>query len=352
MTLDADTDELREKGKLTFSKISAGMESRHVPMVSQILRIINDISGRADSLSVNDLAEFISGEPTTLGRILSIARSIGYNSGGIEISSVHHAISVIGFDRIRTLAVSVLLFESAQSDYMAEANRELAGEALVSGLVAAEICRRGVSADPEVAFICGVMREYGRMLAATFLPKDYAEAVCLGRRDGHDEAFRAVFGISSLELGRQLLEGMKVPQMILNSFVILPPQSRRRTPANPTVALVAASDFGLRVARLIQSPDLTSGNFEGRLESLSREYAPAFLLTGTDAREMLDHLIGVIGCLRCRAGSYVGSVEVFRRLDCLACQRALPPSVVAALVPATRGSRSVAEVTEPGTYEI
>ena len=183
--LDTAIDEAKEKGKLTYSQICAGMESRQVPMVSQILRIINDISGRAESLSVNDLAEFIGSEPTTLGRIISIASSVGYNSSGMEITSVHHAISVIGFDRIRTLAVSILLFESAQSEGMAATNRELAGEALVSGLMAAEVCRRGVSADPEVAFICGVMREYGRMLAATFLPKEYAEAMRLGSQTGH-----------------------------------------------------------------------------------------------------------------------------------------------------------------------
>ena len=352
IALDSNSVESREKGQLTVSQITAGMESRLVPMVTQILRIIKDISGRAENLSVNDLAEFISGEPTTLGRIVSIASSVGYNSTGIEISSIHHAISLIGFERIRTLAISVLLFESAQSDYMAEANRELAGQALVSGLVAAEICRRGAAADPEMAFICGVMREYGRMLAATFLPGDYAETARLGTHTDADEAFAAVFGISQLDLGRQMLEGMNVPKLILNSFVSLPPHARRNSTANSAIGLIAASDFGLRVARLLQASDLTSDNFESRLESLSREYDASFLLTGTATRELLDHLVSMIGSFKPRAGSYVGSVGVFRRLDCLACERALPLPSVVVFSPASSRPRSVTELEESGCYEI
>jgi HD-like signal output (HDOD) protein len=122
-----------------ISRVSAGLESCQAPMIGQILRIIKDISGRADSMSVNDLVEFISSEPTTMGKVVSIASSMGYNSSGVEISSIHHAVSFIGFDRVRTLAISILLLEGVQSEFTAEANRELAEKSIAGKKVTKEI---------------------------------------------------------------------------------------------------------------------------------------------------------------------------------------------------------------------
>ena len=60
-------------------------------------------------MSVTDLAETISRDSTTMTRIIAIAGSLGYNPNGNEITSIHQAIGQIGFERIRVLAVSLLL---------------------------------------------------------------------------------------------------------------------------------------------------------------------------------------------------------------------------------------------------
>jgi len=352
MTTGTEHDHLREAARLAVGRISAGLDSQVAPMISQILHIIRDVSGRAESMSVNDLVESISGEPTTMGRIVSIASSVGYNSSGAEICSIHHAISLIGFDRIRTLAISILLLEGAQSASTAEVNRELAGQAFISGLVSAEMCRRGVPADPELAFICGTLRGYARMLAATFMPTEYAAAVKAGGREGQDEAFKAVYGLSPLELGRQVLASLQVPKHILNSFVTLSPQTRRKAAANPTSALICAADFGLRAAELLQARDLRSNNFEMRMEKLSREYDSAFVLSRTASRELLHHVVGVLECFRFRAGSYVGSVGMFRRLECLAAERPLPLPFTVVPEPVVPRARSVPRVEEAGYFDI
>lgn len=314
--------------QLTVGRISAGMESHLVPMIGQILRIIRDISGKSDRMSVSDLAEFINGEPTIMGRIVGIASSVGYNASGIEISSIHHAISLIGFDRVRTLAISILLLESAHSEYTTTANRELAGTSLIAGLVASEMCRRGVSSDSELAFICGALRNYGRMLAATFLPKEYAEATKPGTHLRADESFRTIFGLTALDLGRQIMTNLLLPKPVLNTMVPLSFQDRRYCSSTAAGALIGAADFGLRFAELLQAPDLDHHNFERRMEMLSREYDVDFYLSRNDVKDLLQYLLGVLECFRYRAGSYVGTVAMFRRLECLAGERAWSPTVV------------------------
>jgi HD-like signal output (HDOD) protein len=347
-----------EKANQTVGRITTGLESQMVPMVSQIVRIIRDISGKVDHMSVNDLAEYIKSEPTTMERIITIAGSVGYNSSGAEIKSIHHAISLIGFEQVRMLAVSILLFENAQSKYAAEINRQLAGSALISGLVAAELGRCVMPSGAEAAFICGALRGYGRMLAATFMPEEYAIAAQVSVCAGQDEAFRAVFGLTSVELGRQLLENMNLPKFVLDSLVTLAPQFRKRASGDPSNAMIAAAEMGLRVAELIESPATTSFNFESRMEALSREYDPVFYLSPTASRELLHHVAGVLDGYRSRAGSYVGSVVVFRRLESLARDNRLAPSSVFVFKPVQPPPVVIAPVkifakpVEVGNFEI
>lgn len=338
--------------QLTVGRINAGMESHLMPMIGQILQIIRDISGRPDRMSVADLEEFINGEPTIMGRIVAIASSPGYNSGGIEISSVHHAISLIGFDRVRTLAISILLLESAQSEYSSAMNRELAGTALISGLATSEICRRGVFSDPELGFICGALRNYGQILAATFLPKEYAETVKPGARRRTDDAFQAVFSLTALELGRQIMAKMMLPKPILNTMTKLSPEERRNCSATSSSALVGAADFGLRFAELLQAADLDHQNFERRAEALSREYDVDFHLSTHEVRELLNYLLAMLGSIRCSAGSYVGTVAMFRRLECLAGKRDLPPALVVIAEPVAPGRKPAPTPPGADNYEI
>jgi HD-like signal output (HDOD) protein len=352
MTAETLNDATAPAAQLTVGRINAALDSSKVPMVGQILRIIRDISGKSDRMSVGDLVEFINGEPTIMGQVVTIASTVGYNASGIEINSIHHAISLIGFERVRTLAISILLLESAHSESATAANRELAGTCLIGGLAAAEICRRGVFFEPELGFICGALRNYGRMLAATFMPLEYAQATRPPQRFGPEESFASVFGSTPIELGRQIMTHLDLPKSILNTLVRLSSEDRRHCSVTATSALTGAADFGLRFAELLQTPGLDHHNVEQRVEALSREYDVDFHLSRDDVRQLLRHLVGVLECFRSRAGSYVGSVTTFRRLQSLAAERVLPVAVAAAEKPDVPVIRKAPVVESADSYEI
>jgi len=342
---------LTEQGREVVRRVCREIATTLVPMISQLLRVIKDLSNKPESMSVNDLVEFISSEPTTMGRVISIANTLGFNTRGVEIVSIHHAVSIIGFNRVRTLAISFLLLEGAQSKYTVEANRELAGAALISGLVASEMCRLGVPADADLAFICGALRGYGRMLAATFLPAEYSQAVNLSAREGFDRSFELIFGLSSLDLGREVLLEMKVPSAIMKTFEKISPHSRH-DPTNPTGSLLATADFGLRTAELLQAPDLTSDNFEPRLVALSCGYDFPIKLERPDARQLLHHIVAVLECFRYQAGSYLNTVVIFKRVHCLAAESPLPPPYGMQFKAAPAPKAVIPEKIEPPSFDI
>jgi HDOD domain len=320
---DAAGSELLSRAKITLGRVRTGVESRQAPIVTELVEIIREITSREDTISVNDLAECISREPSTMARLLSIANALGYNPSGVQITSIRHAIAIIGFERVRSLAVSILLLENAQSPQAAAVNRELAGLSLLAGLIAANRCRQRLSLDPDLAFVCGALRGYGRMLMATFMTEEYAAVT---EAEGiQDVGFRTVFGLTPLELGREHLASMQLPPAILQTFTPVTEEMRSRLRADSSANLLIAVDFGARLAETIQSPDLTGNNYDTRIISLSREYDKVLHLSKESANELLNEVASDLRPLGLHGGFALGSVPLFRRLEALVNQSPLPP---------------------------
>ena len=326
----SDLAESQRRANNTLAIIKAGIESGQAPLVSQIVQVIRDLSGRADQMSVTELAETISRDPTTMSRIISIAGSLGYNPNGVEVTSIHQAIALIGFERIRNLAVSLLLVENADQKCTADTNRETSGLALASGLLAADMCRRGVPVDPDLAFLCGALRSYGRMLMATFMADDFSSVVKLAQSGTTDATFRATFGITPLELGRELLASMSLPPIILNSLRDLPKETVHQAETNPATALVAVADFALRVAESIASPELTAENFSQTVQSIAAGYGDQFKLSPEGSRELIQSVSLELDSFSSKAGTARESTVLFNRLEAIADERPLPPAYVPA----------------------
>jgi HD-like signal output (HDOD) protein len=333
------------KASATLAQVRMGIDSGSVPLVSQIVKIIRDISGKADTMSVHDLADSISCDPATMSRIIAIASTLGYNPSGVQITSIHHAISIVGFERVRNVAVSILLLEHAQSQFTAEVNREQAGVALASGMMASEMCRRGLSIEPGTAFVCSALRSYGRMLMATFLEKDYATVIAMNGAKVSDEVFKATFGLTPLDLGRELLTSQQLPPIILDTLITVPMNVREEASKNPSELLSCVAEFGSRMAEILQSPDLTSENFSWRIEALSREYDRSFYVSKDEAKSLVKEVFAALQHIGSKGGVSLNSIHLLKRINSLANGLPLPPVFKPVPKTATGGPAPV-----PGTY--
>lgn len=295
-------------------------------MIGQIVQIIREISEKADSMSVHDLADVISRDPSTMTRILGIAGTLGYNPGGAEITSIPQAIAVVGFERIRNLAISVMLLENVEQSCGVEINRELAGLSLTGGLIAAGICKLNGKVEPDLGFLCGALRSYGRMLMATFLSEEYSKILACGAGGTvPDHVFRKNFGLTPLELGRELFHNMQLPQMILRTFQDIPEATRDRLGESPSGALLLAADLGLRIADALATRDLTEEDFARRMADITQGYPEGFELTNQQTGDLVKEISSQISSFS-QAGRFSkGNVVLFQRMDCLAEGRKPPP---------------------------
>ncbi len=82
-----------------------------MPVLSAIIRRLNQLTGDDDT-EVNQLAEVVLKDPHLTSQILRIANTVHYNAHGGSINTVSRAIVLIGFERVRSLCISLLVIDS------------------------------------------------------------------------------------------------------------------------------------------------------------------------------------------------------------------------------------------------
>ncbi len=114
--------------------------------------------------SVAQLVPLVQADPLLAARVVAVANSVAYHPSGHAISDVRSAVSRLGFDTLRVLAVAVV---ARQLEGMAHggAHRQMAARlwqhtAHVAAL-ARIIARRVTHVDPESAFFAGIIHELG-----------------------------------------------------------------------------------------------------------------------------------------------------------------------------------------------
>ena len=142
----------------TIASLMEAMETRPSAAFTQIVRLIQEITSKAESISVKELAEVIGSDLSTMTRVLGVANTIGYNPTGADVTTIQQAVQTIGFEKIRNIALAILLLESAERGAAGAACRQVAGHALSSATIAAALTEEAKGADPEQTFVCAALR--------------------------------------------------------------------------------------------------------------------------------------------------------------------------------------------------
>jgi len=273
----------------TIKRVSDGLESGESAGLSEIVQLIQQLSGHAIDTSVQELATMIGKDLVVTAKVITAANTMGYNPTGVEVSTLTQAIHVIGFNKIRQLAVSLLLIENAERTLNPTEKREIAALALCSGLMAESVMEKHGSNSPENAFVCASLRNYGRILMTSFMIEDYRRARIIAMESGasEDEAFNQVFGLTPLELGHHLLASAHLPEPILKSLQSLPPDAVRKAAQNPNVELLVLADLSVQLCELALRPDISATEFEAKAHALSSKTGRAF---GLDVEGLLGAL--------------------------------------------------------------
>ena len=189
------------------------------PALSQTISAISRITS-GEAKNVQDLTAVLLKDFSLTNKLLCLVNSSGYGQFGGTISTVSRAVLILGFDAIRNLAVTLVLFEHLQNKNQADKLRDDVISALFTGIVARRMSHAAGIRDPEEGFVCGVFHNLGRMLASYYL---LDESIAVNRemqQSGltEEQAARRVLGVSYEEIGTAVARSWNLPDTIVRSM--------------------------------------------------------------------------------------------------------------------------------------
>lgn len=257
----------------TIERATEALKTSNASALPEIVQLVHTLAQKSGEISVQDLADLIKRDPPVLAKLLQIANTLGYNPNGIRVTTVIQAIHVVGFDRIRTLTLSLMLLEQANRSRTTDEQREAAATALASGFIAQSVATGSSQLEPEQAYVASVLRHFGRIVLSTFMTDDYMAARGLTQTMTEDVAFRSIFGLTPLELGYELLRAEQLPPELLATLQQFKRELVESAAATPAQKLLALGDFSNQLSNLIFSPKLSAAEFAERTTVLGREFA-------------------------------------------------------------------------------
>ena len=173
------------------------------PALSDSVARIQRVANSEDD-SISDLTHEILKDVALTNKLLRLVNSVHYaHASRGTISTVSRAVSLVGFNAVRNMALSLVLLDHMQDKAHASQMREEFLRAMMAGSVAAELCSASQAA--EEAFIGAMFQNLGRMLCEFYFPEEARQVrslVASGRMEGGEEsAALQVLGLGFEDLG-------------------------------------------------------------------------------------------------------------------------------------------------------
>jgi serine/threonine protein kinase len=216
---DADSEKPAEGVTGTVEFLLRRMNHKgNFPALSRTIGTINRVAANSDE-SVQTLSAALLKDFALTNKLLRIVNSSTYGQYGGNISTISRAVMILGFNAVRDLAVTLILFEHLQNKSQAAQLKEDVISSFFAGVMARRIAGRCGVPDSEEGFVCGVFHNLGKMLATYYFFDESAEiAKRQARGETEDKASRAVLGVSYEELGIGVARSWHLPEKIINSM--------------------------------------------------------------------------------------------------------------------------------------
>ena len=187
------------------------------------VRNVGEVSKRADfegAYSATQLSDSILKDFALTAKLLRVVNSTYANRFGGKVYSVQHAIVILGFDRVRSLALSISLFKKKGSEEHEQKVSDSAIHSLASGELSQQLAPLARVFDEEQAMMCGMFRNLGRHLVVVYLPEMYDQMLALAESEQMSQSAAAerVFGLSLQKIGLGVAEKWRLPKPILRTM--------------------------------------------------------------------------------------------------------------------------------------
>lgn len=179
-------------------------------VVTELLRSFED-----PNASVTVLAQLVSRDQALTAKALRLANSSFYGLSR-KIATLQQAITVLGFDSVRSLVVAAGVTENFASGRHPSFDFHMFWRHSIGVAVCSKQIAHAANLNQNYAFVCGLLHDIGRLVLVTCFPRQYGDAIA--KRTEMDchmlEAEQLVLGIDHALVGRLVCENWKFPPLI------------------------------------------------------------------------------------------------------------------------------------------
>ena len=248
-------------------------------VMTRIIRKVDDPSATA-----NELVKIIEVDQALTVKILKIVNSSYYNLRQ-SISSIERAVVILGFNNIKSLALSTAIFETMGGEGTGEFDRANFWKHSIGCGVTTKALARKMGYEPdtlEEAFTAGLLHDIGKVLLDKFAHEEFNEVVkMVGEKDMLIiEAEREVLGADHTDMGYWLANRWGLPDS-LKEVVSFHHEPEKAREFKELTGLVHFADI------LTRRKKIGSGG-DNKIPQLNSKVFESLKLTQDDVNEIMD----------------------------------------------------------------
>ncbi|MDV6348173.1 HDOD domain-containing protein [Nitrosomonas sp. Is35] len=167
--------------------------------------------------NIADIANAILSDFTLTQKIIKLVNSGMYAEADQEITTISHAIAVLGLDTITSIAHNVRTIDTPSAAKAASSTvyAELEKAFLASDIAKSIVSKSNV-ANGEEAIVCTQLHHLGHLILVFYFPEEWAriQQVCGGDHTREDSAALEVIGMTIDEISHEIAKDWQLPAKI------------------------------------------------------------------------------------------------------------------------------------------
>jgi serine/threonine protein kinase len=249
------------------------------PALSSTMGLVNR-SAASETERVSQLSSAVLKDFALTNKLLKLVNSVTYGQFGGSISTVSRAVVIMGFDNVRNVAITLMLFEHLQNKAQAAKLREEVLATYYTGLLAREIAHKAGVRHREEAFICSMFHKLGRLLTTFYFYDEFLEIQkrCKNSTLTEEQAAAQVLGISYEDLGMGVAEAWHFPKRIIDTIRRVK-EDRAAKPQSEEQRLRLVAELTSSVTDVFREGE--PGKRRARMSALTAQFGEALGLTET-----------------------------------------------------------------------
>lgn len=177
-----------------------------------VVPLLKKLGESPESIDVNEIVNLISYDKSLTAQCLHMANSplLGVRR---RIETVQAAVMTLGMCKVREVATTCCLLRALPARPGGIDPSSLWKHSLACALVSREFARRVGFADPEQAYLAGLLHDLGLIVELTYFPTEFdsVSRAAFERRCPLHEVEPSVFGMNHCAIGEMLADRWQLP---------------------------------------------------------------------------------------------------------------------------------------------